>query len=938
MGILINLSFGENTMSSLRWRLWFIAALSIASIYVLIPTYIYMSQPADLRNDQDYMAKKIPGFLPKGHLNLGLDLQGGVQLVLGVNLSQAVENRLARIATDISHWSEGKEAALGVKSAYVVKDQSTLRIELTDPQKLDELNTTVKKNYITLERVKTEGSTADFVFKADQIQTIKSSALEQAERVVRSRVDKWGVTEPIINRRADGSILAQLPGFKDPAKAKELLGRTAQLKFKIVDDEFKGFDAIVSKLPPEITVDRSSGSVALVSEDRQKIIEVTKGLLPADRELVFGRQLLAGNTKQQFYSYVVKAATEITGDDVLDAMVTMDSNGFENKPAVALRFTALGGKRFEETTGANVRKRMAIILDDVVESAPVINQKIAGGSASISMGGGRSYDDIVKDATELSMVLKSGALPATITILEQRQVGASLGPELAQKGIQGVLVGLAFVFAFMLLYYRRPGVIACVALVLNGLFLLASMSMFGFALTLPGIAGFVLSLGMAVDANVLINERIRQELREGRNARSALDNGFKRVFWTVIDSHVTALLASFILLGTNTSGPIRGFAVTLAIGLILSLFTSLYCSHAFFDWAMKNQVDSRKVFAWLGGENAAKDRHFNFNFLRWDAIVTASAILISVVVIATAFHKGFNWSVDFVGGTEVEVAFNSSVSPDQLRAAAEKAGIHDLSIQALKGGDKEFLLRFEEAKHEETKDMTLAQQDAAHASGGARINRLQDTIRNQLSGLNPQFSRVDYVGPQVGQEMRNQGFISMFYAILGIMIYLGFRFDFRFGSGAVLKLIPDTCGMLAFYLIFWKSFDLTAVAALLTGIGYSVNDVIVVFDRIRENMHLPGGERRSFAELINASINESLTRTINTSVVTNLSLVGIIIFGPESIRNFALAMTVGIVGATFSTNFIGSGYLLWIDHLLKKRGTAKSAALSTNPRPVSSNS
>ncbi|MCX6118379.1 MAG: protein translocase subunit SecD [Proteobacteria bacterium] len=918
-------------MKSIRSRLIFIAALAVLSVYVLIPTYIYMSQPVELRNDQDHMKTKIPSWLPKGHLNLGLDLQGGVQLVLGVNLTQAVENRLARIGTDISHWNDNKDAVIRVKSAYVIKDQGTLRIELEDPSKLDALNDTLKKDFPTLERVKVDGSAANYEFKADQIQSIKTSALEQAERVVRSRVDKWGVTEPIINRRADGSILAQLPGFKDPAKAKELLGRTAQLKFKIVDDDFKGFETVAASVPADITVDRSSGSVAFISEDKAKITQLTAGLIPPDRELVFGKEVIAGGAKQLFRSYVVKAATEITGDDVLDAMVTVDNTGFENKPGVSLKFTALGGKRFEETTGANVRKRMAILLDDLVESAPVINQKIGGGSAVINMGGSRSYDEIVKEATELSMVLKSGALPATITILEQRQVGASLGPELAQKGVNGVLVGLAFVFAFMLIYYRRPGTIACIALMLNGLFLLATMSMFGFALTLPGIAGFVLSLGMAVDANVLINERIRQELREGRNARAALDNGFSKVFWTVIDSHVTALLASFILLGTNTSGPIKGFAVTLAIGLILSIFTSLYCSHVFFDWALKSQTDMKKVFAWLGGENAAKDRKFNFNFIKYDGIATVIAIGLSIAVLIAALTKGFNWSVDFVGGTEVEVAFNQSVQPEALRASAEKAGIHDISIQALKGSDKEYLIRFEEkhAEGEQKGNLTTAQQDAAHASGGARINRLQESIRSDLADKQPQFLKVDYVGPQVGKEMRNQGFISMFYAILGIMIYLGFRFDFRFGSGAVLKLIPDVCGMLAFYLIFWRSFDLTAVAALLTGIGYSVNDVIVVFDRIREHMNMPGGERKSFAELINTSINESLTRTINTSVVTNLSLVGIIIFGPESIRNFALSMTVGIIGATFSTNFVGSGYLLWVDKLLKKRSDRNVSKAAT---------
>lgn len=901
-------------MKSLRWRLMLIAGLTLFSIYILIPTGIYMSQPAELRNDQDHMDKVLPGWLPKGHLNLGLDLQGGVQLVLGVNLTQAVENRLSRIGTDIGHWGEDAKKPAGIKTAYVIKGETKLRVETNPGSDQAAIIKAIDKEYPSIQKVGSDATSIDFSFRGDQIQTIKDGALEQAERVVRSRVDKWGVTEPVINRRSDGSIIAQLPGFKDPEKAKELLGRTAQLKFKIVDDEFRGLESLQGKLPAEVQLDRAGG-LALVSESREKILEVTKGLLPADREILLSRELLADG-KQRFRSYVVKAATEITGDDVLDAVASVNQDGMDQQPIVSLRFTTLGGKRFEEVTGANVRKRMAIVLDDIVESAPVINGKISGGSAMITLGGGRDYQNKLQEAQQLSMVLKSGALPATITILEQRQVGASLGPELGKRGILGVGVGLLCVFAFMILYYRRPGVIACVALILNGVFLLASMSMFGFALTLPGIAGFVLSLGMAVDANVLINERIRDELRSGRSPRSALDNGFKRVFWTVIDSHVTALLASFILLGTNTSGPIRGFAVTLAIGLILSLWTALYCSHVFFDWALSRQTDTNQILAWLGGEKAKKIHHFNFNFLKFDVPATVMAVLLSIGVLGVAVTKGFNWSIDFIGGTEVEVSFASSVSPDELRAAALKADIHDLSIQGLKGGETDYLLRFEEAKTH-AGDLTNAEKDAAHASGGAKVNRLQDAIRQDLAAKSPNITRVDYVGPQIGNEMRNQGFISMAYAILGIMIYLAFRFDFRFGSGAVLKLIPDSCAMLAFYLIFWRSFDLTAIAALLTGIGYSVNDVIVVFDRIRERMHHDSG--KPFAEQINTSINETLTRTINTSLVTNLSLVGIIIFGPDSIRNFAIAMSVAIVGATLTTNFVGSSYLLWIDKVLHAR-------------------
>ena len=386
-------------MKSLRWRLMLIAGLTLFSVYILIPTGIYMSQPAEMRNDQVHMSKVLPSWLPSGHLNLGLDLQGGVQLVLGVNLTEAVENRLGRIGTDVGHWADSPAKPTGVKSAYVVKGENKLRVETLPGADMEAISKAVVKEYDSLQKTTSDGLTIDFAYRADQIQTIKNGALEQAERVVRSRVDKWGVTEPMINRRSDGSIIAQLPGFKDPEKAKELLGRTAQLKFKIVDDEFKGLEALAGKLPPEVTLDRSGG-LSLVSESREKIFEVTKGLIPPDRELILSREILAGG-KQRFHSYVVHAATEISGDDVMDAVTTVDQGGMDSQPAVSLRFTTLGGKRFEDVTGANIRKRMAIVLDDLVESAPVINGKIGGGSALITLGGGQDYRIFGEQSTHL---------------------------------------------------------------------------------------------------------------------------------------------------------------------------------------------------------------------------------------------------------------------------------------------------------------------------------------------------------------------------------------------------------------------------------------------------------------------------------------------------------------------------------------------------------
>lgn len=921
-------------MKTIRNRTLLVAFVTVLALYLSVPTIIYFLQPPEVRNDAELLDKKIPSFFPRTHINLGLDLQGGVQLVLGVRLDQAIDNKLGRIGTEITRWSS--DEGLAVKTAFVPKDQTgRLRVELADGTNADQFIDKLRPKFPDLQKVDQKGNFLDFSFRAEQIKTIKASAIEQAERVIRNRVDKWGVTEPLISRRADGTVLVQLPGFKDPEKAKDLLGRTAQLKFKIVDDEFTAFNELAGKLPPEITATRVGAGTVLTSENKQAVIDATKGLVPPDHELLFGQELLAGGKKTRYTSYVVHASTELQGDDVTDAFVSQDNSGLDHRPEVSLKFSSIGGKRFEEITGKNVQKRMAIILDDVVESAPTIQGRIGGGTARITLGGNRDFNKQVEEANQLSLVLKSGALPATIDILEQRQVGASLGPELATQGILGTALGLVLVYIFMIGYYRRPGMIACAALVLNAIYVFACMAGFGFALTLPGIAGFVLGLGMAVDANVLINERIRQELREGKAPKKALEIGFGKVFWTVFDSHVTTMIAAFILLETNTSGPVRGFAVTLIIGLIVSLFTSLYCSHLFFDIVMQRVPDPAKELQWLGGKVATKNRNFHFDFLKHDMMTSGIAVVGILAVLAFGAVKGFNWSVDFVGGLEAEVVFKDKIPVGELRETLSRAGVKDAHIQALGGGEQEFLLRLDKDSLEGVKtgratpdaNLTVEAAQAADAvESGAKVQALQDIIKKELASHEPKITRVDYVGPQIGKELRNQGFMSLIYAIIGVLAYLAFRFDLRFGSGAVLKLIPDTCAMLAFYLVFWRSFDLTSIAALLTGIGYSVNDVIVVFDRIRENLaHHPS---RSFRENINISLNETLSRTINTSVVTSLSLVGLLVFGTGSIWNFAAAMTVGILGATLTSNFVGSSYLLWFD-TLRAKFTRLTASKST---------
>ncbi|MCY4380025.1 MAG: protein translocase subunit SecD, partial [Proteobacteria bacterium] len=628
-------------MKTLSWRIWFIVGLALLSIYLSAPTIIYFLQPKDVRGDLEKFQSILPGFLIKDHVKLGLDIQGGVQLILDVDTDSAVDNYLAKLAVEVKRWSDEKYSPSSpVTSSYHLKNERRLVLVTNfdqSPVTLDQLIVDVREDYSSLIVVSKEPEKLILAYTEENVQRIGESSLEQAERVIRSRVDKWGVADPLIHRRQNGSILVQLPGFKNPEKAKELLGRTAQLQFKIVDDVFTGFSEIdLSSLPEGITLSETGSGVqrVFVGEDRNQLTSFLSAYVPEDRRLLFEQEFLAGN-RIKWSSLVVMATTEITGSDIMDAFVGQGS-GISSSPMVFLRFSALGSKRFAEVTGQNVGKRMAIVLDDVVESAPNIEQKISGGEASITMGGGRSYDEIFSEAQQLALILKSGSVPATIKIMEERQVGSTLGPDLAKKGILGILVGLFAVLLFMVFYYFRPGVLACLVLVLNGLLLLSAMASFGFALTLPGIAGFILTLGMAVDANVLINERIRQELAQSRNAKKSIEQAFKKVFWTIVDANFTTLIACTILLSTNSSGPIRGFAITLLVGLLISLFTSLYVTRVLLTSVLAHKGDAA-IRAWFKG--ARKHKIYQIPFLSFALPVSIGVGVLALMILATTAFK-----------------------------------------------------------------------------------------------------------------------------------------------------------------------------------------------------------------------------------------------------------------------------------------------------------
>jgi len=900
-------------MKSLRTRAIAILLITLGALYYISPTFIYFSLSKEKRNDQAELDKAIPSWLPKKHIKLGLDLQGGVQLVLGVDTKAAVENRLGRMATEVERWANQDKRQ--VKEAYAIKDQQTLRVTLEDGVDQNEFRANLRSLYPGLERASGEGQTLNLKYDDDQLKRITEASLEQAERVIRSRIDKWGVSEPSINRRADKSIMVQLPGFKDPDKAKELLGRTAQLKFKLVDEEFRGFSALEGKLPPGVSLERrgNAGTPVLIGEDKQVLIDLAKPFIPEGREFLFEETLLAAGKKTRYIGQVLKAATELSGEDVLDANVSSDPNSLSNDPVVSLKFTPTGGKLFGDITGANIGKRMAIVLDEVIVSDPVIQTKIAAGSAQITLGSGEALDVKQNQAQQLALILRSGALPAPITILEERQVGATLGPELANQGVLSVLMGLAFVLIFIIGYYRRPGLLSCIALVLNGILLMMLMAAFGFSLTLPGFAGFILTLGMAVDANVLINERIIDELREGRPPLKALENGFAKVFWTIIDANVTTLVAAFVMLETSSSGPVKGFAISLILGLLVSLFTALTVTHTLFQLMLVRAKSDAEVKSWLGWEKAQKRNASPrriFNFLKWGKPVVGLGVAVILLVLTMGATKGFNWAVDFAGGTQMEVLFSKPIETKVVRDAFEAAGIKDMQLQEVGSEGRQFTARFE-GSNIVGPEGVLSQENTEAAK------TIRQTLVTKLADYGPDVQRVEYVGPAIGKELRKQGIYSIFWAVLGIVLYVALRFDSRFVPGTLVKMFFDVFFVLAFYLLFQVPFDLTSVACVLTIVGYSVNDCIVIYDRIRENIqHSP---RRSMSENVNVALNETLSRSLNTSFATMVSLFGIFAFGTSQILFFAIAMCIGVIAVTISSTFVATTALVYFEQWQKKR-------------------
>jgi len=658
-----------------------------------------------------------------------------------------------------------------------------------------------------------------------------------ALEIIRNRVDQFGVREPLIQRQGPNHILVQLPGVTDRERALKLIGQTALLKFE------------------------------LVAENRRLIEQAIDGQVPS------GYELLDDETGSPL---LLETDGVLTGGILSDAWVEAGDLGL---PEVSFRLNKEGAKAFGRLTGANVNRRLAIVLDDKVQSAPVIQSRITDA--------GRITGRFTREeAHDLAIVLRAGALPAPIRIAEERTVGPSLGRDSINAGMLSVLIGGVLIVVFMVGYYLLAGLVAVFALALNLLLILGGLGYFHATLTLPGIAGMILTLGMAVDANVLIYERVREELQAGRPLSLALTAGYEKAFSAILDSNLTTIIAALFLYWFGT-GTIRGFATTLGIGIIASMFTAIFVTRIIFDALLSAEMLKR-----LPMLQFIKQTKIDFIGKRY-LCYGLSLLVVVAGMVAFVVRGDARYGIDFTGGLLQEYRLSKPVAADQLRATLSKVGLGEAVIQQF-GSPSEWLIRTpgnSEAQIQET---------VAHA---------REAINADFSDTNPQMVRLEQVGPTVGAILREKAWLAIAWSMVGILLYVAVRFrHFDFGLAGVIALVHDVVVAAGGLCLLNRQIDLVVVAALLTIAGFSINDTIVIYDRVRENMRL--NRKMGLAEVINLSVNQTLGRTLLTSLTVILEVCALYVFGGEVLRDFSLCLLIGFISGVYSTVYIASALVV----------------------------
>jgi SecD/SecF fusion protein len=815
-----------------------------------------------------------PDWFPARQVNLGLDLRGGSYLLLEVDLNTVVRERLDSMV----EGARTRLRAANIRYVNLATDPANRRMGLRvlDAAQVPAAVTALRElgNPITLATGQnvpdidvTSGADGQVwaTLTESGLRAKATSAVEQSIEIVRRRIDETGVAEALIARQGQSRILVTLPGIEDPNRIKELLGRTARMTFHLVDE-----NAALAAVPPPGVM-------------------ILQGERPGER-------------------YAVRRRVEVDGANLTNARAGQDSRTGEW--VVNFQFDSVGTRRFAQITRENVGRPFAVVLDDKVITAPVIREPITGGQGQIS----GSFN--AQSANDLAVLLRAGALPAPLTVVEERTVGPELGADAIRAGMLALLAGTIFVFLYMGLAYGLFGWLANIALVFNIVLMIAGLSLLEATLTLPGIAGIVLTLGTALDANILINERIREETKNGRTPINALEAGYTKASGTILDSNLTNLIAMACLYGFG-SGPVKGFAVTVAIGTIVQMWTATVLTRLMVSWWYRRTRPKELPVVERPGLSLLQrlarplfrivPDNTRIRFMRGARIGLLTSAVLSTASVALAFYPGLEKGIDFKGGLEMEIRTPGPGDIGALRTAVSGLNLGDATI--LQFGDiSTYAIRLPPQGDE----------------GGVQnaVNAVRGALEQVAAGT--RILRVEAVGNRISDELFLGGMIALGLSFLAMLAYIWVRFEWEFAIAGVVTLMLDTTKVIGVMVVTGIEFNLTTVAAILTIIGFNANDKVVVFDRMRENLRK--FKTMPLEQLVDLSINETLNRTLGTSMTLLLSAVPLALFGGETLSGFGWLMIAGIVIGTSSSTFIAAPIVLFTGRTRLRKSDAAPPA------------
>ena len=970
--------------------------LTLASIFYLsfsVATSYYDSEAAKIKDpiaQQDYKdSVKYLGVYSyqnclETQIGLGLDLKGGMNVILEISVPDVIEN-LADHKTDAGFTNAMKEARAQEEANG--GDFVSLFINAyhksAPGHKLAEVFATQQLQG----KVSPQSSDAE-VEKA--IRSSVQDAIDNSFNVVRTRIDKFGVVQPNIQKLEgqQGRIMVEMPGISQPERMRKMLQGSANLEFwetynseEIApylqqldtrlangDHEVEAKDSVAAdssknevakaepaKAAPKLNLKKGDEAKSKINPEEQSAAAIkahpllarlqlvpgqglstvgyasvrdtaainkliysalAKQVLPSDLKLLWSAKPADHLNVKNIYELHALKVTTSTGRAPLEGDVITDAKDeFEpttGTPCVSMKMNTEGARKWAQMTKANVGKAIAIVLDGVVYSAPRVNGEIAGGSSQIT------GNFTIEDTKDLANTLKSGRMPAPARIVQEEVVGPTLGAQSIQMGIISFVVAFVLLMVYMVMMYNIiPGMMANLALLVNVFFTLGILTSFQAALTLPGLAGMVLSLGTAVDANVLIYERIKEELRSGKGMKQAVAAGYGNAFSAIFDSNLTSLITGVILLVTGT-GPVRGFATTWIIGIVVSFFTAVFLTRLVYDYKLNHDKWMHCKFDTPVSHNLMQGKKYKFMSMYKTTFTVA--VVAAVVFIGSFVVRGLSKSIDFTGGRNYVVQFEKAVEPEQIRTVLGDAFVNadgtKANTSAIAIGTDGRTIRVSTNYMIESNSPTV--DDEAETilynslkKAGLVSQQNVEAFKNPDVRQGGSIISSTKVGPSVAKDITMGAIYSVLFALIAIFLYILLRFrNVAFSVGSTIALAFDALTVVGFYSLLWGlvpfslEIDQTFIGAILTVVGYSINDKVVVFDRIRENMKLhPKGDRQ---QLFNASINETLARTINTSTSTLIVLLCIFILGGDSIRSFAFAMILGVVFGTLSSIFIAS--------------------------------